>query len=580
MKKSYIYKGIASLMVAFSLTACSGFLDKEPGSNQMTGDETFSDWKTMEQYHFDTYNFLLNGQDRVGNSWLDTATDLAENSYSSGGTRVSFNIGNYYATGAAAELSALWGERYRAIRKCNMILERIDKVPQPTDISAETYQRRLGYYKGEAHAFRAWFYWELFLRFGPVPIIKEVLDPNGDLLTGYTTRPTIAEYCDFLISELDEAYNLVMEKAESDESGNQGRINKPVVLGLKSRILLYMASPRFADESGVSWEEARDVAEQFVTLYSGDYRLNDNYTNAILQNAYTENNPETIFYRNDGVQGWSSYGYYNCAPVGEGGNGGLCPSQNLIDMYDMANGSSPFAGYDETGAPIYINGAPTVNAASGYSDASMWTGRDPRFAASVLYQGVEWNGRNINVVRGGADNPIGNANSTPTGYYLRKYMPEIILQNNHTGSSSRDWIIQRYAEILLNYAEAENEVNGPNATVYELLDQIRHRGGITGNVADRTDLNTKEAMRNFIHKERTVELAFEEHRWWDVRRWGVAVEALSRDIYGVDVAANGTVTRKVAQNRVFEEKMYLYPIPEAEEWKTGIANNQGWTNNK
>lgn len=191
MKKSYIYKGIASLMVAFSLTACSGFLDKEPGSNQMTGDETFSDWKTMEQYHFDTYNFLLNGQDRVGNSWLDTATDLAENSYSSGGTRVSFNIGNYYATGAAAELSALWGERYRAIRKCNMILERIDKVPQPTDISAETYQRRLGYYKGEAHAFRAWFYWELFLRFGPVPIIKEVLDPNGDLLTGYTTRPTM-----------------------------------------------------------------------------------------------------------------------------------------------------------------------------------------------------------------------------------------------------------------------------------------------------------------------------------------------------------------------------------------------------
>ncbi len=83
-------------------------------------------------------------------------------------------------------------------------------------------------------------------------------------------------------------------------------------------------------------------------------------------------------------------------------------------------------------------------------------------------------------------------------------------------------------------------------------------------------------MRNFIHKERTVEFAFEEHRAWDVRRWGVAVEALSRPIYGVEVYEDGTVSRKVAQQRVFEEKMYLYPVPEEEVWKTGIANNPGW----
>jgi hypothetical protein len=134
----------------------------------------------------------------------------------------------------------------------------------------------------------------------------------------------------------------------------------------------------------------------------------------------------------------------------------------------------------------------------------------------------------------------------------------------------------RYAEVLLNYAEAVNEVQGPCAEVYECLDQIRHRGGITGNVADRTDLNTKEAMRNFIRKERTIELAFEEHRMWDVRRWNVAVEALARPVYGVEVAANGSLTRKVAQQRVFEDKMYLYPIPEAEVWKTAIENNPGW----
>jgi hypothetical protein len=112
--------------------------------------------------------------------------------------------------------------------------------------------------------------------------------------------------------------------------------------------------------------------------------------------------------------------------------------------------------------------------------------------------------------------------------------------------------------------------------VCELLDQVRHRAGITGNVADRADLKTKDAMRNFIHKERTIEFAFEEHRSWDVRRWNVAVEALARPIYGVTVDKSGNISRKVAQTRKFESKMYLYPIPEAEEWKTNIENNPGW----
>lgn len=182
----------------------------------------------------------------------------------------------------------------------------------------------------------------------------------------------------------------------------------------------------------------------------------------------------------------------------------------------------------------------------------------------------------IDVRPGMADNPTGNANSTPTGYYMRKYIPATILSSNHGGTARRLWTIMRYAEILLNYAEAVNEVSGPCQEVYDMLDAVRHRAGITGNVADRTDLTSKEAMRNFIHKERTVEFAFEEHRSWDVRRWNVAVEALSRPIYGINVAMDGTVSRKVAQQRVFEEKMYLYPIPESEVWKTGIENNPGW----
>ena len=271
MKKSYIYKGIAALAVAFSMTACD-FLDKEP-SNELTGQQVFSDWVTMEQFHFDTYNFLLNGECRINGSWLDAATDLAETSVSNSGTRTSFNIGNYYAAGGAAELTTPWESRFRAIRKCNMLLERIETVPQPTDIDQATYEKRKGYYKGEAMALRAWFYWELFLRYGTVPIIKEVLNPDGDLLSNYNTRPSLVEFKNFLISDLDAAYPLVMDKGTSYESGNEGRVNQPVVMALKSRILLYMASPRFSAESGVTWQQAADAAKEFIDNYGTSYKL-------------------------------------------------------------------------------------------------------------------------------------------------------------------------------------------------------------------------------------------------------------------------------------------------------------------
>ena len=591
--KKILYTVMALSMGIATLMSCDGsfsdFLDKEP-SNELTGAQVFSDWATMEQFHWDTYNFLRNGECRINGSWMDATTDLAETSYATAGSRTTFNIGNYYGSGASNELTGSWEHFYRGIRKCNMMLTNLNTVPQPTDISQEDYEKKLKYYEGENRFLRAYFYWELFLRYGPVPIVTDVLDPDGDLLSGYTERPTVKEFVvDFVIPELETAETLVMEKTESDEAGNQGRINKPVCRALLSRIYLYMASDRFAEQSQITWQQAADVAKSFIDDFEADYHLYadggssvSNYTNAILLNAHNENNPEVIFYRSDVSQGWGSYGYYLDAPVGEGGSGGNCPSQNLVDMYDMANGQSPFAQYDATGAPVY--GAdplsPAINTASGYNDQNPISNRDPRLMATILFHGQTWNGRTMNMVYGEADNPVGNANATPTGYYMRKYMPEVILQNNHIGGTSyRNWIFIRYAEILLNYAEALNEAEGPSDAVYAALQQVRNRVGMTALLKNRADLKTKESLRNFIRKERTVELAFEDHRAWDVRRWNVAVEALSRDIYGVDVTVQRGTTiykRKIAQKRIFDERMYLYPIPEGEVWKANIQNNPGW----
>ena len=582
MKKYSIF-ALALAMGAMTLTSCEdafgNFLDKQP-SNELTKAEVLGSFTLLEQNHNDTYNFLLHGANRINNSWLDAATDLAESSIGTSGTRTSFNIGNYYGGGGAAELTSVWESRYRGIRKCNITIntleaENADKL-RPADLSVELFQTRKANFIAEARFLRAYFYWELFLRYGPVPMVTTELDPNGDLMTGYTERPDLKTFMDFLFKEVKECEAGLKTYAETSDETYAGEVNQPTARALYVRMMLYMASPRFSAQSGITWQQAADAAKDFLADYGDNYRLETRtnggvaaYNNAWLLNSYADKNPEVIFFRNDVAIGWS--GISTDTPVGEGGQGGLCPSQNLVDMYDMEDGSAPFTQYDATGAPVYVNGKPTVNAESGYTDQNMWKNRDPRFAASVLYQGSEWNGRSINVIYGQSDNPIGNQNVTPTGYYVRKYIPETILSSNHSGTAKRLWRIFTYSEILLSYAEALNEADyaGNKALVCNLLDQIRHRGGIIGNVANRADLNSQTAMRNFIHKERTIELAFEEHRWWDVRRWNVAGEALGRDIYGIDVAADGTITRKVAQQRKWQDKFYLYPIPEAEVWKIG-----------
>jgi hypothetical protein len=591
MKKTFLYilftLGILSIVLTSCEDAFGSFLDKQP-SNELTEEEVFSDWNLMVDYHYNTYNFLRHGASRINNSWLDAATDLAENSYSTGGVRTSFNLGNYYSPAGEPELTDTWEHYYNAIRKCNMIITRIETVPKEVSLSDTQYEQDKLNYTSEARFLRAYFYWELFLRYGPIPLVTEVLDPEGNLLSNYTTRPTVKEYAvNFILKELQECESGLLTYDDAWNSSHAGRIGKPMARALYSRIMLYMASPRYSAGSGITWQQAADAAKSFIDDYGANFSLFTSidaggnvqgieaYTNALLRTAYSGNNKEVIFYRNDVAIGWS--GIENDTPVGEGGKGGLCPSQNLVDMYDMADGSSPFAQYDATGAPVYYNNVPGINTACDYNDSNPWANRDPRLAATVLYNGVEWGNGMINVVPGQRDNPIGNTNATPTGYYVRKYIPETILAAEHSQTAFRLWTIIRYAEILLNYAEALNEAQGPGTEVYNMLDQIRHRAGISGNVADRSDLTSSiDNMRNFIHKERTVELAFEEHRAWDVRRWNVAVEALARPVYGIGVSENGTIMRKVAQNRIFEEKMYLYPVPEAEVWKTNIENNPGW----
>lgn len=565
------------LLCMAGFTSCSDYLDKEK-SNEFTEEDTFSDWENLTAFHFDGYNYMRNGAHRIGNSWMDAATDLAMCSYSGGGVRKSFNVGNYYSVDGAAEIIDTWEHYYRGIRKMNTTLERIDQVPKPKDKDKLiTYDTDKANYKAEARFLRAYMYWELFLRYGPVPVVTSRLDPYTDVISDYKTRPQTKDFIKFVMTELTQCEGGLMDNQRGSNTYD-GRITKAMASALRCRIALYMASPRYAEQSGYTWDMARTEIDNFNSLYGEGktYDLEATYDDAILKSVSADNK-ETIFWRNDAAVGWGAV--LADVPTSMGGTGGNCPSQNLVDMYDMADGTSPFAQYDVTGAPVYEGITPKGEMAAGYNDKNPVQGRDPRLAATVLYNGRHWGYVDLDIREGGADNAAGDANATKTGYYMRKFVPETIFNtSSKSGNAKRNWIFIRYAEIILSEAEVLNEIDfaGNKNRVCDLLDKVRHRAGITGNVKDRTDLNTQEAMRNFIHKERTVEFAMEDHRAWDVRRWNCATEALARPIIGMTINSDGSYTRKMAQNRVFTDKMYLYPVPETEIWKTGMENNPGW----
>src|SRR5574344_651817 len=256
MKRLHIFLTIA-LAVGVSLTSCSDFLDKEP-SNTLTKDDVLGSWTNLEKHHFDTYNFLRHGACRISSSWLDAATDLAETSYGTGGVRTSFNIGNYYGTSGANELTDTWETFYRAIRKCNQTITTLencnDTTMKTSDLTWDTYKARKQNYISEAKFLRAYFHWELFLRYGPIPYVKKVLDPDGDLLSGYSTRPTLKVFLDSLTEDIkgSESGLLTYAQVKASKSSYAGRVSQPVASALYARIMLYMASPRFSSDSGVT----------------------------------------------------------------------------------------------------------------------------------------------------------------------------------------------------------------------------------------------------------------------------------------------------------------------------------------
>ena len=487
------------------------------------------------------YTFLQEGYNRYGGAMLAAGSDEAVNS----NLNSAINIFNNGTWSSLRTLDDNYAINYNGLRQVNVFLENSNRA----NIIPKTDIPRL---RGEAFFLRAYFHFELWKRYGGIVLANRVFEINENLdLPRNTSDETLTQ----ILKDCDSAAVKLPLSPVQYGAGDKGRATKAAALALKSRALLYAASPLNNTTNSIAlWQKAAAASKELIDTKAhsllASYANIPNFTNA----AY---NVEVIFataanLRND-IE-------INNAPISYNGASGLTnPTQELVDAYEMKNG------------------LPITDPASGYNPNDPYKDRDPRFALSIIYNGSTFKGTAVNTTVGGKDGLGVSVNATKTGYYMRKFLSESASWNQTTNATvRRPWVIFRYAEILLNYAEAQNEAAGPDATVYDAINQIRKRAGLP----DLTTGLSKDQMRFKIRNERRVELAFEEHRFFDVRRWKSGDADLGKPVTGIRITNNGTANvyeRFTVESRVFNERMYRYPIPQAEiNNTTKLLQNPGY----
>lgn len=545
---------------AFTLCSCNDFLDREEDSF-IDKTATFDSYNRTKQYLTYAYSLLPEGLNRFsGGALLGAATDDACFAIESSNIQ-QFNNGSW---NALSNPDNVWDRYFAGIAKCCTLLENsnhinldISRLDPAKRVEYENNLKDIRMWRAEAHFLRAYFNFELLKRYGPIPIIKSTLDINKDYSD--TPRPTMKEVVEFIANDCDMAADSLELTPWRNMNDAFGRATKGAALALKSRLLLYAASPLYVDFGDIDeankpsdatlWKAAADAAKAVIDL--NQYELASAYDDP-FKNDFQ--NKEYIFVRR--YPSNSDFEKSNF-PVSYGGKGGTNPSQNLIDDYEMLDGTA-------------FDWSDPVKAAHPFEN------RDERLLATVLMNGVLFKGKRIATYPGGAD-AMPNPNATKTGYYLRKFLNENV--NIQTGGGSDGHVVPlfRLAEIYLNYAEALNEYDPTNPDIAVYLNKIRERVSLP----DVPSGLTQEQMRTLIHHERRVELAFEEHRFWDVRRWKVASSTLGAPVKGVkitqDDAGNFTYSPVQVEQRVFQPKMYWYPIPQSEVLKLHHwEQNKGW----
>ncbi|UYQ91468.1 RagB/SusD family nutrient uptake outer membrane protein [Chitinophaga horti] len=624
-------KRITFYTIAFAVTAagfssCKKFLDVVP--NELVTDKQI--WGNINNANAalaHLYSQLPNTIGADGNTLNETtaATDECFHHWGAGYWPLKYNTG---AWNSADNPFGEWELQYRNIRKANLFLENIDKVPIPTD-QVSYYAVKVPHYKAEARFMRALFHFQLFKMYGAVPVITNSLQIT-DKGSVTVPRNSVDEVVAFIVNECEA---IAPELLPKHPDADLGRANRGAALALAARTLLYAASPLFNGNAMYAnvknldgkqlfnqsydkekWKKAADAAQRVMDLdYIISRGIANDPINSYGQIFYTRNWTEIIMPRM--VPNTKNLDL-ELFPFGGpwGGWGKYSPFQELIDAYETKTGypiDHASSGYVKEGfwSGWFWAGAGATEWVWLDNISNMYKDRDPRFYATITYQGSKFNATRTNntpirLAWWGGNNgasqawPKSSGTFTVSGYNVRKWCdPKVDPTNWWTSpDAQRNDPLFRVTEFYLAYAEAMNEYNeGPTPEAYAAVNAVRARVDMPGLPIIPEDI-TREGFRKRVQNEKRVEFAFEGHRFWDVRRWLIAKQVDNGVMHGMNArpttaelqgtgldvnseAAGLAVFYKEApvQTRVFLDRHYLMPIPQREmDVNDNMVQNYGW----
>lgn len=601
------------------LSGCDSYLDRQP-DDPLTADNIFLKYETTLKYLVNVYSWMPNESDQSGQN-LHVAGSSDECSIVFTGRFPGMYNRNMFSpvTYNDSYRNHTYTNMYNGIREATYFMQNLHKCP-PTELSEA--EKTVWY--AEARFIRAYYYYMLMRFYGPVILLKdELVDFNIDDNFNKRDRAPWDECVNWVVEELDAAA-LDLPKTQDNKSW-WGRATSGAAMAVKSRLLLYSARKLFngndlyrniKNSDGVAlfpqskddskWRRAAEASKDIIAL--GRYSLVHNKDHAAIDNIHNvflnRYNSELIFTRE--TSGYAARVTTTPANIGGTSYGGVAPTQKLVDAFAMNNGRYPIIGYTDKGAK------PIIDPQSDYSEVGfsnftnpffkttvntykMYQNREPRFYANIFWSGQTWIGgsakkENIQFYRGGASGPLTSHNYSPTGYLSIKYTD---ISNNTTNGEWGviSYPLFRYAEVLLNYVEALNEYDPNNDDILLYWNEIRSRAGVP-NIEDvyLSIKGDQDMQREYIRRERQVELCFENLRYFDTRTWMTSDHDDNGPIYGMNISnpnhdADGkfwqrtVVTSDAGHSgvRLFDKKKYLLPIHQGEldRVKT-LTQNYGW----
>ncbi|HMR19940.1 MAG TPA: RagB/SusD family nutrient uptake outer membrane protein, partial [Sphingobacterium sp.] len=613
------------------LTSCN-YLDVVP-DNVATLDNAFSMRSAAERYLFTCYSWLPNDGQYYGDNAALTAgdemwflTDLPDEQYAWRIATGNQNVVNPLVNFWSGENGGV--NMYRGIRECNIFLENIHAVSDMPE-----YEKEL--WSAEVKFLKAYYHFLLFRMYGPIPLMRENISISASVAdVKSVTRNTVDECIDYIVELLDEAAEVLPNVVQFDIQEG-GRVTKPIALTLKSYVLVTAASPlyngntdfaSYTDPNGriffnqsfqaEKWQRAVDACKEAIDLChevghelykfqpgSGDNLSAGTITELSVRNPLTQRwNREQIWTNTNATGGIIQSAAQPKLLVGSSmPRSRLSPTLKMAELFYTKNGVpiNEDISYDYSNRYTLRRSdeSDRLYVKPGEDIPVLHFDRETRFYAFLGFDqgrwyGTGWNTDSDNIYvdakAGGIASSTGINQRSATGYWPKKLVNYLnVATPNAYNIQNYPWPTFRLADLYLLYAEALNEVSGPSADVYEWLNYIRQRAGLptvqsawTNYSSQPNKYTTQQGLREIIHQERMIELLFEGHRYWDLKRWKKAPQVLNQPITGWDIYQEDAATYyrvRVVFNQEFRMRDYFWPIKESEMLiNRNLIQSPGW----